>query len=119
MATNEEKIVGTPEAWETGQLGMSEEHAVVSTLIDQDVLNDSLDLQMISIRMQKGMIRDLKAISSVWDNMGYQTLIKNVLHRFIEAEMKQFYRQHAEQIEQALADADAEVLAEEEQARCA
>jgi hypothetical protein len=51
-----------------------------------------LELQMISIRLQKGMIQDLKSIAKHNRLGGYQPLIRRVLERFIIAEMKSIAR---------------------------
>lgn len=46
-----------------------------------------LGLQAISIRLQPDLIQDLKTIAQ-HNGIGYQTLIKQILHRFVHAEMK-------------------------------
>lgn len=61
MAT-QESIKGTTEAWEEGQLGRSLEHAAVDEAESAKV-DDALGLQMISIRLQKALLRDLKTIA--------------------------------------------------------
>lgn len=85
------KIEGTAEAWETGELGRDEEHVQVSTT-DLDSLDEALALQMISIRLQKQLLEDLKSIAS-YHGLGYQPLIKQVLRRFADGEMKRIARE--------------------------
>ncbi|MEH6578596.1 MAG: hypothetical protein V7731_16160 [Amphritea sp.] len=80
------KIEGATEAWESGELGRSEEHAIASD-IDMAALDEALELKAISIRMQKPLIEDLKMIAKI-RGLGYQPLIKQVLRRFVEAEKK-------------------------------
>ena len=43
--------------------------------------------QLVSIRMSESLIEDLKCIGKK-ENLGYQTLAKNVLKRFVDAELK-------------------------------
>jgi predicted DNA binding CopG/RHH family protein len=87
-----EKIAGTAEAWETGALGEESQFAKVSEQ-DNAILDDALALKLISIRMQESLIEDLKDISRIHGLRGYQTLIKQVLKRFVEAEKKHALRQ--------------------------
>lgn len=94
MAKSSKKIEGTESAWEQGSLGADETYAQVSTLIDQEALDEALELQPISIRIQKGLLEDLKLIAEL-HGMGYQPLIKNLLQRFVVSEQKRFYREHA------------------------
>lgn len=86
MAKKEGKIEGTAEAWEDGLLGCDEEFAQLSELTIED-LDDSLELQPISIRIPKGMLEELKMFAEV-EGMRYQSLIKELLNRFIVGEHK-------------------------------
>ena len=43
--------------------------------------------QLVSIRMSESLIEDLKCIGKK-ENLGYQTLAKNVLKRFVDAELR-------------------------------
>ena len=43
--------------------------------------------QLVSIRMSESLIEDLKCIGKK-KNLGYQTLAKNVLKRFVDAELR-------------------------------
>jgi len=85
MAKKRGKILDTAEAWEDGILGADETSAKVSDLIDQDSIDEAVGLQVISIRLQKNVLQDLKAIAKM-NNMGYQPLIKNLLQRFVTAD---------------------------------
>lgn len=51
------------------------------------LINDSLGLQPISIRMEKALIEDFKTISAI-EGIGYQTLMRQALWRFADCEMK-------------------------------
>ena len=91
------KIKGTEEAWETGKLGQDEKFVKKSelTLDEMQALDNALELKAISIRMPNSLIDSLKDIAEI-NGLGYQTLIKQVLNRFVDAEMKQALREKAE-----------------------
>jgi predicted DNA binding CopG/RHH family protein len=50
--------------------------------------------QLISIRMSAQMIESLKLIAEANNGIGYQTLIKQILQRFIDGEMRQYWNAH-------------------------
>ena len=65
-------------------------------------------MQMISIRLPKDLIDDLKNISTT-QKMGYQALMREVLKRFVDAEKKVMYRELMkanQELEQQLKDAE-------------
>ena len=82
------KISGTDEAWESEQLGADEKHAhaVDDKLTNQ--IDDSLGLQMISIRLDKSLIDSFKILGAFY-GLGYQPLMRDALKRFADAEMKE------------------------------
>ena len=84
------KIKGTTEAWESGQLGQDEEH-VTAVEIDETEINEALELQMISIRLQKSLIEDFKLIAK-FNGIGYQTLMRQILKRFADSEIKRLLK---------------------------
>ena len=57
-----------------------------------EILNKSSNMQMISIRLPKDLITDLKEIGSA-QKLGYQALMREVLKRFVDAEKKVMYRE--------------------------
>lgn len=86
-----EKIEDTIDAWETGTLGRDaryvqavspEEQARLQTAID-----DAFGLKPISIRMEVEILDSLKAIAK-HRGLGYQPLIRQVLHRWVDSELK-------------------------------
>lgn len=83
-----------PEWEEGGTLGNSEEHAI-AVPHDDAKLDEALGLQSISIRLQKSLLEELKLIASI-NKMGYQPLMKQVLQRFVDAELAKELRKHAE-----------------------
>jgi len=85
MATK--KIEGTAEAWENDLLGVDPKHAKKSEL-DDKTADEAMDLQMISIRLQKALLVDLKQIAAAY-GIGYQPLMKQVLRRYVDSEMRQ------------------------------
>lgn len=87
--TNE--IKNTAEDWENGTLGRDEEFVRVSD-VDGDSIDQAVGLQMISIRLQKSLIEDLKMIAEL-NGIGYQPLIKQVLKRFSDAEKKKILQE--------------------------
>ena len=81
------------ETWESGKLGRSEEFVRKSNN-NGEMLDDKLGLQMISIRLQKSLIEDLKDIAEI-NGIGYQPLMKQILKRFVDAEKKKILREMA------------------------
>lgn len=86
------KIRGTVEAWENGDLGLDEKYAKVSDLQMIDEVSKSLGLKSISLRMQPDLLEELKMIADL-HGIGYQPLIKQVLRRFVDAELKMILRE--------------------------
>ena len=81
-----DKIKGTSEAWESGELGEDEKFAEKANVTESD-LDEALELQMISIRLQKSLIDDLKNFALI-EGLGYQPLMKRILMRWIDGEKK-------------------------------
>ncbi len=96
MTKRTKKIDHTAEAWETGALGCDPEFVkVVSVEINQQV-DEALGLQMISIRLQKELIDELKLVAS-FHGVGYQPLMRDALKRFANAELKKLAIEYANQ----------------------
>jgi predicted DNA binding CopG/RHH family protein len=91
-----EKIEGTEDAWDERRLGCDEEFAEVAD-IDEKSVDSSLELQQISIRLQKSLIEDFKAIAQI-NGIGYQPLMRQILKRFAESEKKRLGRDLAHQV---------------------
>ncbi len=92
--TKSQKVKGTEEAWESRELGADEQFVQVADDISIDDLEESLKLQMISIRLQKSLLEDLKLIAKL-HGVGYQPLMKQVLKRFADAEKKRLLNEIA------------------------
>lgn len=97
------RIEGTTEAWENRELGADEEYVRVAEA-DENRIDESLGLQMISIRLQRSLIEDFKQIAKL-HGLGYQPLMRQVLARFAESEKKRilnkFVAEH-ERLEQQI-----------------
>lgn len=89
-----EKVIGTADAWESGELGRDAEHAVVAPAGLAQQIDDALGMQMISIRLPKELIEDFKMIAQV-NKVGYQPLMRDALKRFADAELKKLAIQYA------------------------
>lgn len=75
--------------WETGELGRSLEHAVVvEDEGEQAAIDKAMSLRPISIRLEQHIIDAFKFIASRNKNIGYQTLMRQCLKRFVIAELK-------------------------------
>lgn len=92
MKNKTQKVEGSIANWENELLGNDEQFAAIAEDVTSESVDDMLALQMISIRLQKSMIQDLKNIAKINNLGGYQPLIRRVLERFIEAEMKAIAR---------------------------
>lgn len=88
------KINNTIEAWESGELGESLEHAkVVSPELAAEI-DAALGMQMISIRLPRSVIEDFKVMAQI-EGVGYQPLMRTALMRFAECEAKRVMREYA------------------------
>lgn len=81
------KILGTDEAWESGELGANEKHARRADPKVNEQIDEALGLQMISIRLEKKLIESFKLLGT-FHGLGYQPLMRDALKRFADAEMK-------------------------------
>lgn len=86
MNTPATKIQGTEEAWDSGALGADEAHIALAP-DDEHLIDEAMELHPISIRLQKGLLENLKAIAQL-NGIGYQPLVRQVLTRFVECELK-------------------------------
>jgi hypothetical protein len=82
--------------WDTGELGRDERSAERAPEELRAEIDAALELQMISIRLQKATIKDMKSIAE-YRGIGYQPLIRDVLARFVRAELGVIVRELQEQ----------------------
>lgn len=74
-------------AWESGDLGSSVAHAVAVSAEHESSVDEALGLQMISIRLPRALIDDLKYFAKQ-EGLGYQPLMRRVLMRYVSHEYK-------------------------------
>lgn len=91
------KIPATDEAWESGELGNDEKFVKKSDSNIEAQIDRALDLQMISIRLQKSLIEDFKSVATL-NGIGYQPLMRQILKRFVDAEKKKILRDAAYEV---------------------
>lgn len=83
-------VPGTEEAWDSGALGADENFVVVAPDAE-DEINEHMELQPISIRLEKSLIEDFKMIAK-FSGLSYQPLMRQCLRRFADAEIKRILR---------------------------
>jgi len=93
MATSTKKIEGTTLAWESGQLGTDENHAMPAPAGMEADIDASLGLQAISIRLPKQLIDAYKLIAA-HHGIGYQPLMRDILQRFAPEGLKEVLEHH-------------------------
>lgn len=87
-------IPDTEEAWLSGELGKEEKFAAAAPDDVELIINEHLDLQPISIRLEKSLIEDFKLIAKL-HGLGYQPLMRQTLKRFADCEKKRILREVA------------------------
>ena len=98
MTTTTRKIARTKlrveeSPWEYGELGRDEAHVRVADAAEEAALDEALCMQLISVRLQAGLIKDLKLIAG-YHGIGYQPLLRDVLNRFARAELRTIAENH-------------------------
>ena len=86
MNTTVEKTE-SEDPWDAGELGRSEEHVIVANPVVCTAVDESLGLQLISIRLQRALIANLKLVAT-YRGIAYQPMIRDLLNRFVVSEMK-------------------------------
>jgi predicted DNA binding CopG/RHH family protein len=81
------KIRNTEQAWDERKLGAEAEFVGVAGASHEDALQEALELQAISIRLPKDLVRNYKLIAE-FHGIGYQPLMRDVLQRFVAPELK-------------------------------
>lgn len=75
-------------------VGTDEAYVSVAPAEMSVALDDALDLQPISIRLQRDLLENLKALAKL-NGLGYQPLIRQVLTRWVDCELKHMLREKA------------------------
>lgn len=87
MAPTEKRAVGfSAEDWENGKLGSDDKHVRRSTAEAEKSVDETLGLQMVSLRLQKQLVEQLKFIA-LYRGIGYQPLVRDLLNRFVRSEL--------------------------------
>lgn len=68
--------------WENGVLGASEEFAGKASIEEEKAIDEKIGLQLISIRLQKKLIEELKALAKE-TGIGYQPYIRQLLTQHV------------------------------------
>ena len=99
------KIPASDEAWESGELGNDPKFAKVFEGDIQPQIDEAIAMQPISIRLPTSLIETFKLLGQE-HGLGYQPLMRRVLTRFAEAEMKRVLNEHIAKQRRAAEDAD-------------
>jgi predicted DNA binding CopG/RHH family protein len=75
------------EAWENRELGSNEAFVRKASSMQEKALDEKLELQIISIRLQKSLIDDLKEIASE-SGLRYQPYIRHLLTQHVRSERR-------------------------------
>lgn len=75
------------EEWDNRELGATESFVRKASPEHEKALDDKLDLQIISIRLQKNLIEDLKDLAGD-DGLGYQPYIRQILTHHVRNEKR-------------------------------
>lgn len=81
------KIRNTVQAWDERKLGAEVEFVGVADASHEYALQEALELQAISIRLPKDLVRNYKLLAD-FHGIGYQPLMRDVLQRFVAPELK-------------------------------
>jgi hypothetical protein len=96
LMSDTSKIVSSDEAWDERGLGADPNFVRRSEGVDETRLNDAAGLVAVSIRLQKALIEDFRFIAELSGDIGYQTLMRQVLNRFADCEKKRILREVVE-----------------------
>ena len=80
-------IQNTAEAWESGKLGREIKHAKASSKEVDIQVDKALDLEIISIRLEKDLIESFKILGKKYD-VSYKPLMRHALKSFIQSQIK-------------------------------
>jgi predicted DNA binding CopG/RHH family protein len=75
------------DAWENRELGATESFVRKASTEHEKSLDDKMDLQIVSIRLQKSLIDDLKDLAGE-DGLGYQPYIRQLLTHHVRNEKR-------------------------------
>ena len=111
-----ENVTASTNDWDARKLGHDEQHVKRARKSHEEALDEGLGLQMISVRLQKQLIDDLKFIATA-HGIGYQPLIRDTLTRFVTHEKKRIIREDLERRELELRQRDQNLRASKQPAK--
>ena len=94
------RIKNTEQAWDERVLGAEENYVAVADASHELALEDALQLQAVSIRLPRELIKQYKLIG-LFHGKGYQPLMRDVLARFVPHELKEILEQEAKKAQKA------------------
>ena len=100
-------VPASDEAWESGELGNDPKFAKIFEGDIQPQVDEAIAMQPISIRLPKSLIETFKLLGQR-HGLGYQPLMRRVLARFAEAEMKLVLNEAIAEQRRAVEDEDDE-----------
>ncbi len=103
VSVEAEQFDADNELWESKQLGVSAEHARPASKEQEQALDDATGLQLLSIRMPKSLIEQVKQLAKL-EGIGYQPYMRKV--------MTQHVRENEHKLEQLLTPAEATAKAD-------
>jgi predicted DNA binding CopG/RHH family protein len=80
---SEEELNNESDAWDRGDLGRSVEYAKPSSKEFDAEIDEALGLQPITIRLQRPLIAELKAMAKE-NGLGYQPFVRLVLTQYVK-----------------------------------
>lgn len=95
------RIKDTAEAWDSRLLGADVAHVELADESHEAALDEALELQSISIRLPKQLIKQYKLIAH-FHGVGYQPLMRDVMTRFVPNALKEILEAEQEKAKSAL-----------------
>lgn len=94
---NDTPRLPTEDAWDNRELGATDSFVRKTSIEQEKSLDEKLNLHLLSIRLQKDLIEDLKNLAGE-DGMGYQPYIRQVLTHHVRNEKRKRDKQHLQLI---------------------
>ena len=82
-----EQLKTNADKWESGELGRSIEHVGVVSATNELEMDEALGLQLVSVRLQKSLIKDLKELARS-EGLGYQPYLRQILTKHVRSQKK-------------------------------
>ena len=102
------QIPASDEAWESGELGNDLKFAKIFEGDIQPQVDEAIAMQPISIRLPKSLVETFRLLGQE-HGLGYQPLMRRVLTRFAEAEMKRVLNEYVAEQQRTVEDPNGDV----------